>query len=247
MAEPLLPSVPNFRDIGGLATTGGARVRHGMLFRSSALHTASPHDTTRLYGEFGIRTVIDLRATEEVTANPAEIPTTARHLLVQMSKETTFAYQAWLREGATEAFDVVSGYRRFLDNAAVAIVGAYRELGNDAALPAVVHCTFGKDRTGVVIAVLLALLGVPEQMIAADYAKSESAIPATISALDGGADPTARLAELPEWSVRTRTESMADLLAVLRTQHGGAAAWAERAGLTVGELDALRDRLLQPT
>jgi protein-tyrosine phosphatase len=151
----------NFRDVGGYPVAGGGSVRWRTLFRSDALHRLDPAGVAAVTG-LGLRTVIDLRTQVEVDLGPSPVAGRVTHISVLA--------------GDLQGLPLELGalYRYFVDECGEQIAAAISELCDSEALPALVHCTAGKDRTGVVIALILAVLGVPDEVIAADYALSAS-------------------------------------------------------------------------
>jgi protein-tyrosine phosphatase len=133
-----------------------------------------------------------------------------------------------------------------LDEATPQIVGALTALAEPGALPAVFHCTAGKDRTGLLSALVLSLLGVPEETIIADYALSGAAMARLRAKLiekypDGKsviADSDALFSADPA--------HMAALLTYLRDRYGTVAAYADAVGIPAAVVTALRSELLEP-
>ncbi|MEV7774714.1 tyrosine-protein phosphatase [Kitasatospora sp. NPDC086791] len=165
----------NFRDLGGYPAAGGRSVRWGLLHRSDSLgKLASPADLDRLRA-LGVRTVIDLRYPWEIAAKGRvpELDGVEYHNLSIEHRpydqaEIDPALDPWryLADRFAEvAEDGVKEIRQVLDVIAAA----------DA--PVVFHCASGKDRTGLIAALLLTLLGVAEDDIAADFALTELATP----------------------------------------------------------------------
>lgn len=154
----------NFRDLGGWRTADGRRVRSGRLFRSDALHRVTPGDLARLRGELDVRTLIDLRSSHEVAKEGrgplCEGPVAYHHLPFFDTPERDPARQ--LPEGGLAAI-----YLAMLRFARAPISRALETL---AASPgaAVFHCAAGKDRTGVLSAVVLGSLGVLDEDIVED-------------------------------------------------------------------------------
>jgi protein-tyrosine phosphatase len=155
-----LAGLLNFRDVGGYPVTGGGSVRWRTLFRSDALHGLDSAGVAAVTG-LGLRTVVDLRTQLEAEHAPSPVGGRVTHIPV-------------LTGGDFEGVPLELGglYRYFVDECGGQIAAAVAELCDDDALPALVHCSAGKDRTGVVIALILAVLGVPDELIAADYALS---------------------------------------------------------------------------
>lgn len=163
----VLEAVHNMRDLGGLTTADGRTVRAGVLFRSDMLKHATGADLARI-GELGLRTVIDLRTAEEIELHgrfEAE-GVDYRNLELRHLRWDRFPVQP---NGEAEKAEFLrQRYSGFLESGADAIRDSLDLIATQS--PTLVHCIAGKDRTGVVIAVALALAGVPEADVAADFA-----------------------------------------------------------------------------
>jgi protein-tyrosine phosphatase len=155
-----LAGLLNFRDVGGYPVAGGGSVRWRTLFRSDALHRLDSAGVAAVTG-LGLRTVVDLRTQLEADYAPSPVCGRVTHIPVLTGGDF---------QGVP--LDLGGLYRYFVDECGGQIAAAIAELCGDDALPALVHCSAGKDRTGVVIALILAVLGVPDELIAADYALS---------------------------------------------------------------------------
>ncbi len=162
-----LPARFNLRDLGGVETTDGRRVATGRLYRGASLHRLEPEHVEAL-AAFGIRTAIDLRTSAEVEGGGfAGDAATVRHLPI-------FETGPDLGDPGEEAARVLAdAYIWMLDEGPDAIRSAIDLLGDPGTTPAVVYCAAGKDRTGVVCAIVLSLVGVGREAIAADYALSD--------------------------------------------------------------------------
>jgi protein-tyrosine phosphatase len=152
----------NLRDLGGYPAAGGGFVRWRTLLRSDALHKLDSAGLATL-SELGLRTVVDLRTQLEAETAPSALG----ELGVQLAHVSILSGDMQSLPLELEAI-----YRYMITECGDAIAAAIGELCTVEALPALVHCSAGKDRTGVVIALVLAVLGVPDQVIAADYALS---------------------------------------------------------------------------
>jgi len=113
---------------------------------------------------------------------------------------------------------------------------ALRSIAEAEAAPLAVHCFVGIDRTGIVSALTLSLLGVPDEVVAADYALSEAAVPALRSELN---------IQLTDLGV-TPAEAMLNFLDALRAEHGSVEAYAKSIGITDDHIAAMRAHLLTP-
>ena len=165
----------NFRDLGGYPTDDGRSVRWGRLFRADDLSRLGDDDRER-FAALGIRTVVDLRRPNEVDEDgriPAFDGVSYQHVHLE---HRLWPPQEFADTGERVAY-VVDRYRELRDEATEGLGEALRLIADPDAAPLVFHCIAGKDRTGVVSALTLSLLGVPDQVIAEDYELSEAAEP----------------------------------------------------------------------
>lgn len=242
-----LPHAPNFRDLGGTPTETGQRLRHGVLFRSGSLSMLTAAEAGYLRDELGVRTVLDLRAADEGEQAPSRELAAAGVAIrpLPLDRETSYAYQAWQGRADAGEFDVTDGYLGYLRNSGTTLARGVRALSQPGALPAVVHCTLGKDRTGVFVALLLRYLGVGVDAVADDYAASQAAVPAVLAALAPDSDHHAAFRRLPAWATAAQPETVTRLLARVDEDYGGVPAWAASVGVTAATLQQLRDALLE--
>jgi protein-tyrosine phosphatase len=205
--RPPIPSLPNLRDIGGHATRDGRRVRAGRAFRSTDLSGLAEEDVAAV-AALGIRIIHDLRTPAERAAQPDRLlPGMASETLDVLADSTAGSPQtimalfedvdratAFLRAHGDGFFD--ARYREFvrLPSARRAYGRLLTDLADESRLPALFHCTTGKDRTGWIAAVLLTWLGVPDDVVMEDYLASAALLEPTVRPfLDGfaaaGGDP----------------------------------------------------------
>jgi protein-tyrosine phosphatase len=221
----------NFRDVGGCPVAGGGVIRTGVLYRSASL-AGVRDDALAHLGELGIRTVIDLRRPSEVTKFGRVADAVGRRY-VNIAPE----HALWEDE---PPYDEVAGVARYLADryatlardGATQYAEALRLMAAPEGTPTVVHCFAGKDRTGVLIAVTLALLGVADEAIAADYALSDAWSRAH-STLD-----------IPAHFLPAPPEAILTFLADLRSAYGDVYNYAASAGLRDTDLAALRTALV---
>jgi protein-tyrosine phosphatase len=214
----------NVRDLGGLRTRDGAHIRRGAIVRADALDRLSARGWAALEAS-GVRTVIDLRNDEELGKDAAPRPAgvTTLHLPLDGIEDTEF-WKDW--QGRPE-FGTPLYYRAFLDHfpdrtAAVITAIARAEPGGVA-----VHCGIGRDRTGLIAILLLALAGTEPEEIAADYALSEARV------------TSGRVGTFYEDRGITPGAVIAELLADLDVE-----AYLRGAGVSDRDLGAIRERLL---
>lgn len=168
----------NFRDLGGYRAAGGRLVRWGRLYRSDSLAKLRGDDAAR-FGALGVRTVIDLRYPSEIERS-GRVPPAGGLAYYNCSIE----HRPFDQSQLTDRIDPV----RFLaDRYAEVAVDGTEEIGRALRIiaagdtPLVMHCASGKDRTGILAAIVLSLLGVAQADIVADYALTELATPGLIA------------------------------------------------------------------
>ena len=238
LADPVVPGAVNFRDVGGLPA-GSARTRSGVLYRSGNLAQLDAEGVAAL-SRLGIRHIIDLRADEEVEHAPSRVQglelTTVRVPLFLGSVTSFFADDIPLGEM----------YRRLVEDAADRVVEVVR--GIAAAQPVLVHCTVGKDRTGVTVALALAAAGVDHDAVVADYARTETLLPEWRNRriVDRLRALHPEAVHLEELATRSPGPVMRDLLGAVTAEHGSAAEYLRANGLAAEELAALRRALIEP-
>ncbi|AJR25434.1 MULTISPECIES: tyrosine-protein phosphatase [Sphingobium] len=168
----------NFRDIGGLPTAGGGQVRSGILFRSEGPASFFEDHHAEL-SELGFRSVADLRSTIERDAAPhGWCGPDCRILDLDMNTDLRAQGEdMWLSLGreptAARAIEVMSHNYGLMPQAFLPHLSRMVDALLAQDTPMLVHCTAGKDRTGVVVALFLDLLAVPRPVIMEDYRKSD--------------------------------------------------------------------------
>jgi protein-tyrosine phosphatase len=181
--EPELAGVRNFRDVGGLPTVDGRRVRHGRLFRSGHLANATESDAAFLSG-LGLHTIFDFRnsADQKLEGPDVELPG-VRNINLPLSDPADGAeFWTMVREGNLDQLKAIladgkaagrmsASYRLIIKERTGEHSRVLHALAGDS-VPALMHCAAGKDRAGLSIAVSLLAVGVERDAIEADYLKS---------------------------------------------------------------------------
>jgi protein-tyrosine phosphatase len=267
-----LDGTANTRDLGGLPTTDGGRTLPHRILRSDNLQTLSDDDVRRLVGEIGLRQVIDLRTSAEVLLEGrgplrSRPEVVHRHFtLLPERGEYTDVFAAeepevpelqsgWLESvlpRGVAAHDQdeppsVRIYLGYLADRGDAVVAALRALTAEKDGTSVVHCAAGKDRTGVVVALTLAVAGVPHEEIAIDYGLSGDVIHEIMARLSASPtyarDSAAQEGPRDSSAHTPRAATMTRVLELLDERYGGPIGWLEAHGFGADEQAALRARL----
>ncbi len=249
-----LEGVVNIRDVGGLPAADGRRIRPGVLIRSANLSSITESDVARLVNELGVRRVLDLRTEVEVrNSEPGLLRGTEGVTFHRLSLypedgagETASPdpVAPWAGERFPDGRDPqVVSYLRYLERRPDSIVAALHAIAEpDGAT--VVHCAAGKDRTGMVIALALSVAGVPPEVIAADYAHTQSQIMAIIEQL-AGIDLYEMDVTDPDRLPPAEAATMLGVLQAIEDDHGGVLSWLAGHGWTEQDTERLRAKLLE--
>jgi protein-tyrosine phosphatase len=236
----------NFRDLGGLPTRDGGTTRTGMMFRSDALHHLVPADVERLT-ELGMRTVIDLRSVVELDRTgrgPLE-DTEMQWMHAPLSHGD--AATGNVLPPALVDGDLGRHYVNSLAERTETLAAVIEHLASPDNLPAVFHCTAGKDRTGMVAALVLSLVGVPDEVIVHDYTLTDDRMVFVMERIRSSGDFPEPVTPLLERVGRAEASSMETFLAAVHGTHGDAAGWARDAGLCDEAIASLHSVLVSHT
>jgi protein-tyrosine phosphatase len=234
----------NFRDLGGYATEDGRTVRWQQVFRSDALHHLTRADIRTIRERLGLRTVIDLRSTAEVRAAEAGLltsePLTFHHMPLYDGKRVSTEDE---RAAAAGAASLADRYFLLAEYARAPIARTITAIAQSDG-PVVYHCAAGKDRTGIISAILLGLLGVREEIIVADYAATRENLDAIIDRLMATEGYQTIFAALPPSTLHAEPETMISFLARIRDEYGSVRGYAGAAGVSDAAIETLAARLL---
>jgi protein-tyrosine phosphatase len=233
----------NVRDLGGHRTQDGAETRYGAIVRADSVRELTDAGWAAAV-DYGVRTVVDLRMDRELEADPpAEVPVEVVHVPFLEDDEAAFAE---VEAVATAAPDTAAATRevylvfleRFRTNVGAAIAAVARAPEGIV----VVHCMGGKDRTGLVTALLLHLAGVDHEQIAADYATSEERLRPRHDLWLAEAGTEVERERIRRIAA-TPAESMVGVLEELERRYGSVEAYLRIAGLSEEDLELARKRL----
>ncbi|MFJ9723799.1 tyrosine-protein phosphatase [Streptomyces sp. NPDC101209] len=256
--EPELARVRNFRDVGGLPTTDGRRVRHGVLFRSGHLAHATEEDAAFL-ASLGLHTIFDFRnaADQKLEGPDIELPG-VRNVNLPLSDPADGAgFWKMVRDGEIEQLREVLGdgkaadrmivsYRTIITERTAEHTRVLRSLAEDS-VPALMHCAAGKDRAGLSIAVTLLALGVEREAIVADYLESNAKHRRYRVYRSGSSSAgySPEVMELLSPLFEARAEYLAAAFETIEETWGGVEAYLEQGlGVTPEIRERLRGRLL---
>jgi protein tyrosine/serine phosphatase len=237
-----LAGADNVRDLGGLPVDGGGRTRPGVLLRSGTLQHLTSADVHLLVEDLGVRTVIDLRLAEESAREGSAL--VGVDGVVNVSLPLWSADRVRADVVASAEMHVVDHYVAFLEGSAETIVAAARIVADPTRLPALFHCAAGKDRTGVLAAVLLDAVGVTRDAIVADYARSEERIEA-IRARLARLETYRRMRAVARGTLTASPDTMSRFLDHLDTDYGGGAGYLRTHGAIEDDVRRLRTALVE--
>ena len=233
----------NIRDLGGHPTEDGATTAFGAVVRADCVRRLSEPGWAQLF-DYGVRTIVDLRFHDELAADPP-FEVSVKVVNVPVLPDPASPHWTEIQAISEAAPDAAAGttavYLEFLDRFSDGFALAVAAVAEAGAGGVVVHCMAGKDRTGLVSALLLRLAGVAVADVAADYALSERNLsilsePWIAEAVDE------RERERRRRMAATPVAAMEAVLAEL-DRRGGAAAYLRAAGVSNGELELARARL----
>jgi len=237
-----LPGCANFRDLGGYPARGGMRLRWRRLFRSDALHGLTPEGVDRIVNELGIGAIVDLRSTGEIGIDGRG----------QLRERTPTYHHLPLFDGpltvdpeSVNQLTLADRYFLIAERAKVPVARVVTTLA-ECSMPAVYHCSAGKDRTGLISAIVLGLLGVPDEFIVADYAATQENLDAIIDRLTQSAGYREAIENLPPDTLHAKPATMASLIDRLRDRYGSFRGYASHIGLGEAVIQQLEGGLLEP-
>jgi len=236
----------NVRDLGGLAAEGGV-TRRGVLLRADALDALSDMDVARFRDDVRLAHVIDLRsAGERLERGRGPLgETTITYSELDVIDDLTLAFRREARIAAAETGTdpeviIADGYVQFLEVGAGAFVTAFEKIVAPGGTPALVHCAAGKDRTGVLVALLLDAAGVDREVIIADYAATQGRMNAIMQRLRPAAAYQHLAEDIPAFVLDARPGTMRRFLNELDQICGGATGFFEANGVPRTTIDRWR-------
>jgi len=237
----IFEAVFNFRDLGGYWTPGGQTVAWRRLFRSSELHNMTSHDIIQLKEEIRLRSVIDLRSSgqleplsplNEVGVEYYNIP------LIDRGNGPENIRQDFSNMGEVYSYLVRN------EEFGRRVVEALEIIAEPGNLPLVFHCSAGKDRTGILTAIVLGILGVTDEDIIEDYILTAPYMKELIIRWNNDPMAAEALKNVPEYLLEASPESMISFLSTFKREYGSARGYVEAHGAGVSLTHRLETALL---
>ena len=234
-------AVFNFRDLGGYLTQGGQTVAWRRLFRSSELHHMTRHDIVHLKEKIRLRSIIDLRSTRqlepfsplnEVGVEYYNVP------FIDRGNDRENAYQDFSNMG--EVYSYLVRHEEFGHR----VIEALEIIAEPDNLPLVFHCSAGKDRTGILTAIILGILGVADEDIIEDYTLTATYMKELINRWNNNPKWAEVLNNVPGYIWEASPESMTFFLSTLKQEYGSARGYVEAHGAEVSLIHRLETALL---
>ena len=251
-----LSGARNLRDVGGYATLDSKHVKKGVLYRSDHLAELRPSDLD-VFATLGVKRVFDLRSKGEIEGDPNRLPKDGTIEVVELPMYFPSMDPA-LMQRKILAGDVKKGefhqlmmdaYRHFALEERPQLATILSDFSKPGSLPALIHCTHGKDRTGITVAVTLRAVGVPQETVVHDYMLSNKFWKSEVSRLSCLAS-CASFFRTPRDEVRAllevRPEYLEAAFAAIDQHYGSFDNYLEQGlGMDEETLEKLRAALLQ--
>lgn len=236
-----LAGARNVRDLGGYTAVDGRQTRWRSVLRGDALHALTGADIEALIAH-GVTTVIDLRNPQELAREANPFVGDAR---VRYENVSLFSALAPVEMMAAQSadFDMGERYCHALDNCQPAIATVLMAIARAPDGIVLFHCTAGKDRTGIIAALMLALAGIDEKTIIEDYALTGSIFEPLLADFHARAVARGVPAELAHLILASAPHSMARMLAHLAGRYAGVTAYLAEIGLSDEDISSLEARL----
>ena len=241
-----IPGTYNTRDLGGYATQDGRQTRWGRLLRSDSLHRLTSASSLQPFLDYGLRTVIDLRKSEELQtlSNPFFASDQVTYYHQNMTGDVRLRELRDRPDSAELAEMKRLAYPIILDNRRSQVREMLSLLALPDSLPALFHCSAGVDRTGMIAALVLGISGVPPETIVEDYALSGRFMLARH--LDDNPDISADDITWQEYEKQICPPGiMLNLLQDLQERHSGIEGYVRAIGLNDAEIESIREAMVE--
>lgn len=226
----------NFRDLGGLPTSGGGQIRHGVLYRSDASYSGD--DPPESVSHWPPSAVVDLRSADEQRLPFVWPRSTSVHNVAMLSALAPALSTLAAPRGDADL------YLQILRQSAAQLVDIVKLVAG-APGPVLLHCTMGRDRTGVVVAVVLLACDVGGASILADYEATRPNLRSVLSRLRAAGMSVPPDQDLPAHTFAVNGAAIEAVVDRLAGEPGGVVAWLGRHGASDSDLEQLRHKLVR--
>jgi protein-tyrosine phosphatase len=232
----------NLRDLGGYSTADGRRTRRGRIFRADSLAKITDAGLLQLEA-LALGLVCDLRSDAELEHLPDRVPDAVRHHHnpMQMNVNVMGDFLDPTFDG--ESFRLESMYIHMLDYSGETFRRVFEQLADADSYPYLFHCAGGKDRTGMVAALVLRIVGVPDEVVVEDF--NDTYILPKIAEFREAMRRRGMNALVAEKMFRAPAEAMVTTLAYLDERYGSAAGYLASIGVTDQQIAALVDAFVE--
>ncbi len=239
-----LEGIHNFRELAAYPLHDGRAIRPRRVFRSGALELMTPADEALLSRELGIRTILDLRHPDELAGTPGAHPLSDRVVRLSIFAESQPQEELIVElNGLYGPGPSPRRYFHYLQIGGDRLARAFELFADEANYPILVHCTAGKDRTGVLIGMIMDVLGCSPADIAHEYGLSDASIDRLIAYLRASGRQLEGTDEEIRARLSTPPERMAGFLQLLHQHHGGAGRFFAGRGVSPAAIAAVRQGL----
>ncbi len=235
----------NFRDLGGYQTRGNRHIAWRRLFRSGELHCMTEGDVTKLKQELKIKTIIDMRGAKIIEGLGVGLvkETEAQYYNVPM----TIIIDPNMEKRPTPKFNNL--HENYLarvknDGYGKSFIEVLKIIADPANHPAIFHCNAGADRSGIMSAIILDILGVSDKDIRADYGLTVHHLPKFMERWNNDVRTAEVHRNLPEYQQELHPETITALLATLRVEYGSVMGYLESFGAEKALFTQLEKALL---
>jgi protein-tyrosine phosphatase len=232
----------NVRDLGGLPTEDGGEIRPGAVVRSDGPNYLTESGCQALVGH-GVRTIVDVRLPDEAAEASYQFMAEGDHGILYVNA-SLFNPDPATWPDLSDMPPLAEDYKGIVDRNQPQVAAIMRAIADAPEGGVLVHCAAGKDRTGIVVALLLDLAGVPHDLIAADYALSSANIESRTREWIESAPEERAEREAAILRGTTLPEVMLAVLAHLDARYGGAEGYLLAAGCTADHVARVRARLM---
>jgi protein-tyrosine phosphatase len=231
----------NARDLGGYPTEDGRETRWGAVVRSDSLAALTEAGRAALAG-YGVRAIVDLRLADEIAKHPNPFAEPGGHGIAYTNVSVIDPAAGF----PPDTFTLAENYLWMLDRFGGFVAEVMAAIADAPEGGVLIHCAAGKDRTGLISALLLGLVNVPAETTAADYAMTAELLRSRDEEWleNGPGERAEREAILARFA--PTAEVMVEVLDKLGERYGGVGAYLLEAGVSREDLDRLRERLLAP-